>query len=215
MFDKIIQSAESQKKNILIIGSPRSGTHVLAQEISELSGASNLGEICKVGYCKNPWDDIDKLAERCALNIAHIVQLTPKITLAENIDRIKQNNIVVNIRRANKIDQFSSWVYFRVADPTGLHGWHNHSEEKTKFIPGQITAREEDIIQFKLEQLIDDYFLPDFNLKYEDLSFPTQHTYQRNSFLFPLREMFSNLEYVEQQLGSWQYSFNHFSNESK
>lgn len=213
MIENIIQSARDKNKNILIIGSPRSGTHALASEITALSGAINQGEICKVGYCTDPWQDISQLNNMTRLTVAHIVQLTPKLTLAEDVDRIKQRNVIINIKRSNKVDQFASWIYFRVLDPTGLHGWHNHTAEKTRVAPNQIVASEQDIMQFKLEQLIDDYFLPDFKLHYEALAFDKQKKFKRNTFSFPLPQIFSNLDYVEQQLGSWKYSSNHFDNE--
>jgi hypothetical protein len=63
-----------------------------------------------------------------------------------------------------------------------------------------------------LEQLIDDYFLPDYNLCYEDLAF-TQTAYQKNEFAFPLETMFSNLDYVKKYLDNWKYSEEHFKNE--
>jgi hypothetical protein len=213
MINNIIQLAKTQNKNILILASPRSGTHALAAEISSLSGAHNLNEICKTGYCDNPWDDVDKLCSASVLTIAHIVQLTPKITLAENVSKIKNHNIIVNIKRSNVVDQFASWIYFRVLDPTGLHGWHNHTKENTRLKQGSLIATEQDITQFKLEQLVDDFFMPDFRLKYEDLLFENQATFKQNKFAFPIRQIFSNVEYVEQQFKNWQYSEKHFENE--
>ena len=213
MLNHIIESAKTQQKNILIMGSPRSGTHALGAEISTLSGCNNLGEICMTGYCNDPWNDIDKLVDTNKLTVAHVVQLTPKIILAEDVVRIKKSNIIVNIKRRDKVNQFASWMYFRVLDPTGLHGWHNHTANKTKLTPGQIEAQETDIAQFKLEQLIDDYFLPDFKLCYEDLALNKQTKWRRNEFAFPLPEMFSNIEYVKKHLESWQYAPGHFVND--
>jgi len=212
MYKIITDYAGQENKNILIIGSPRSGTHALSTELSNFRHGKNLGEICMVGYCTNFWDDIDKLSSSARLTTAQIVQMSPKLTLAENVDKIKQNNIIVNIRRRDKVAQFASWIYFRVSDPTGLYGWHNHTVNKTKIKPDTITATEHDITQFKLEQMLDDYFLPTFNLCYEDLTF-TQTTYKKNEFAFPLQQIFKNLDYVKQQLESWQYSSEHFGNE--
>jgi len=212
MYQTIVDLAMQKNKNILVIASPRSGSHALSAELCALGNGKNLAEICMVGYCKNPWDDIDKLSISTKLTTAQIVQLTPKLLLAENVDRIKQQNIIVNIRRRDKVAQFASWIYFRVNDPTGLHGWHNHNAAKTKVKPNSVTASAADIAQFKLEQMLDDYFLPDFNLCYEDLTF-TQTTFRKNEFAFYLPEMFSNLHYVKQQLESWQYSAGHFRND--
>lgn len=213
MYQTIIDCAKQQQKNILIIGAPRSGTHALSAELCAISGAKNLEEICKVGYCDNPWNDINELSQAPTLTIAQLVQLTPKMTLAENVDKIKQHNIIVNIKRMDKVKQFSSWIYFRVMDPTGLHGWHNHTANNTRVKEKEITATKQDIDQFRLEQLVDEYFLPDFVLCYEKLTFDTQKNISKNQFAFPLSDMFSNLNYVEEQLGSWQYSQGHFHNE--
>lgn len=210
MYQTIINRAAQENKNILIIGSPRSGTHALGAELCVQGNGKNLMEICMVGYCANPWDDIDKLSCSPKLTTAQVVQMTPKLTLAENVNRIKQHNIIVNIRRRNKVDQFASWIYFRLNDPTALHGWHNHTADKMRSSPASIQASDYDITQFKLEQMLDDYFRPDFNLCYEDLTFSAQTAFTKNQFPFPLPEMFSNLDYVKEQLSAWQYSSEHF-----
>lgn len=213
MYQTIINSAKQQQKNILIIGSPRSGTHALSAELCALGGATNLEEICKVGHYSDPWTDIDKLSHAKTFTVAQVVQMVPKLVLAENIDRIKKHNVIVNIKRSDKVKQFASWIYFKVTDPTGLHEWHNHTANKTRFKEKEITATKQDIDQFKLEQLLDDYFLPDFVLCYEQLTFNTQTTIFKNQFAFSLPEIFSNLGYVQEQLGTWQYSQDHFSND--
>lgn len=202
----IVDEAKCKNKNILIVGSPRSGTHVLGDNLSSMDNKlSNLGEICMVGYTKNPWNDIEKL-EQQSNQVAHIVQLTPKITLASNIDRIKQCCIIVNIIRKDKLGQFASWIYSRYLDPTGLHGWHNFKNGGNKQIPKRsVEIDESTILQFKLEQLIDNYFLPDFVLCYENIQFDSV-SYQKNEYSYPVEEIFENLSYVKEHLSGWQYS---------
>ena len=212
MYNKIIQSAINSKKNILILGSPRSGTHALGAELSGLGNYKNLGEICKSSDKPTQWNDIELLYNTNTPTIAQIVQLTAKIHLSKSIPVIRNHNIIVNIRRKNKVKQFASWVYFRLLDPTEFVSWHNHLLEETKVKQYSVEAREEDLIQFMLEQLIDDYFLPNYNLCYEDLTF-TQTIYQKNEFTFPLETMFSNLDYVKTYLDNWKYSEEHFKNE--
>lgn len=209
VLEKIIDHAKDQNKNILILGAPRSGTHALGEELAALSNATNHSEICQVGYCDDPWHDVDLLCDAKQFTLAHIVQLTPKLVLARDVPKIKNSCLIVNIKRRDKVAQFASWIYFRVMDPTGLHGWHNHRATKTKFKPGEIEAKIEDIMQFQLEQLIDEYFLPDYRLCYEDLIFEHQTTYIKNQFTFDLPKMFSNLDLVEQHLGSWHHAAEH------
>lgn len=212
MFNQIIQLAKNQNKNILIIGSPRSGTHALGSELAELSQAKNLNEICKASDNPEPWKEIQLLYNTSQLTIGQVVQLTPKIQLAKDIATIKAHAIIVNIRRRDKIKQFASWIYFRKLDPTEFRKWHNHVAEETNISKHSIQASLDDILQFMLEQLIDDYFLPDFNLCYEELTF-IKTKYQKNKFSYPLEEMFSNLEYIKQYLNEWKYCQDHFKNE--
>lgn len=209
MLDKIIQTARDTNKQILILAAPRTGTHALGQEIAVLSGAKNFGEICMTGYCDDPWQDIHGLIDCKVFAVGHVVQLTPKMVLAENVEKIKKRCVLVNIKRKDLVSQFASSMYFRVLDPTGLHGWHNHSKQKTRLQPGQIVAKKEDIDQFKLEQMLDEYFFPDFRLCYETMNFSQQKLYQKNQFSFPLPQMFSNLDFVQQQLGTWKFTSAH------
>lgn len=212
MFNQIIQLAKNQNKNILIMGSPRSGTHALGNELAELSQSKYLTEICKVSDDPEPWKEIELLYNTDQLTIGQVVQLTPKIQLAKEVATIKDHAVIVNIRRRDKIKQFASWMYFKKLDTIKSRGWHNHTAEETQVSQHSIQASHDDILQFMLEQLIDDYFLPDFNLCYEELTF-TKTKYQKNKFAYPLEEMFSNLEYVKQYLNEWYYCPDHFKNE--
>lgn len=211
IYDQIIQHAKHNKKNILIIGSPRSGTHALGAELAKRSGGVSLGEICTVTGQDRPWEEITQLYNTDQLTNAQIVQLTAKLYLARDVDTIKKHVVIVNLRRRNKVKQFASYYYFRFSDPTCERGWHNHSADQTNTTPGSVEVTESDITQFMSEQLIDDYFLPDFNLCYEDLTF-SQTKYWKNTFAFPLENMFSNLDYVKQTLEDWKYSTDHFKN---
>jgi hypothetical protein len=209
MYDTILKESQIQNKNILIIGSPRSGTHALGSELAKLSNAKYLGEICKVSNNPTPWNEITQLYNTTELTIGQMVQMTPKLHLAHNVSTIKQHAIIVNIRRQDKVKQFASWAYFQLRDPTAFRGWHNHKVESTNVEPYSVEATDHYITQFVLEQLLDDYFVPDYNLCYENLSF-TQTNYQKNEFAFPIEQMFSNLDYVKKRLANWQYAPEHF-----
>jgi hypothetical protein len=211
IFNQILQTAIDGQKNILVIGSARSGTHALAAELSARSISINLKEICKASDNPEPWKEISLLYSTPMLTIAQVVQLTAKINLSIDVDTIKKHAVVVNIRRRNKVKQFASWYYFRYIDPTELHPWHNHSASQTKIKQFSVEASKENIIQFMLEQLVDDYFLPDFNLCYEDLNFDTQKTFKKNQFSFPIETMFFNLNLVKQYLNNWSYAPGHFN----
>lgn len=212
MIEKIITKARDQNKNILIIGSPRSGTHALGAEISKSTNGKLLGEICTTSAPGAYWKEINQLYETPILTIGQLVQLSPKIKLAGEVATIKKHTVVVNIRRRDKVKQFASWIYFRVMDPTYRQPWHNHLATQTRHQQGSIQVSEQQLEQFILEQMVDDFFLPDFQLCYEDLVF-TQTKFFKNQFAFPVELIFSNLDFVKEYLANWQYAQGHFYNE--
>jgi hypothetical protein len=75
--------------------------------------------------------------------------------------------------------------------------------------PNTITVSEEQLDQFIIEQTIDDFFLPDFVVCYEELHFKNSK-YKKNEFSFDLKNIFTNLEFVEDRLTAWNYSKGHF-----
>jgi len=214
IFDQIVQLARQQNKNILVIGSPRSGTHAVGSELADRAQCQYLGEICVVDGRKHPWEDVELLYNTSQTTVAQIVQLTPKIQLAPTAHTIKKHTVIVNVCRKDKVKQFSSWMYFKNLDRNQDQLWHNHKEENTKIQQYSIQAQEQDIVQFMLEQMIDFYFLPDFNLCYEDLIF-TQKKFHKNRFSYPLETIFSNLDFVKQSLENWNYSPEHFDHNDK
>jgi hypothetical protein len=214
IFDQIVQLANQQNKNILVIGSPRSGTHAVGSELADRAQAQYLGEICVVDGREQPWTDIGLLYNTNHRSVAQIVQMIPKVHLAPNVNTIKQHTIIVNVCRKDKVKQFSSWMYFKNLDHNQDQQWHNHTEENTKIQQHSIQVQEQDIVQFMIEQLIDFYFVPDFNLFYEDLTF-TQKRFHKNKFSYPLETIFSNLEFVTQSLNNWEYPVEHFDHNDK
>lgn len=211
MIDRIVCAATESNKHILIMGSARSGTHALGALLaSKLQTHVNLKEVCGVDRRQRPWDDILQFYKKDRLLIGHIVGFTSKIKLSADVARIKEHCIVVNIKRNNKVDQFSSWMYFhKTQAPFEL--WHNHAPDQMLLKPGSIEATMFDIEQFIIEQIVDDFFLPDFVVDYEhtDLNTPG---YKKNQFKFDIRQIFSNLEFVETELEHWHYAPGHYRN---
>jgi hypothetical protein len=197
----IIADAQQQNKNILIIGSPRSGTHALGALFRFADNSlNNLKEICK-NDGSNPQIDITKMYRHEKILVAHIVQLSAKIALAPDVGTLKQHNIIVNLKRNNKVSQFASWMYFHKTG--GVNGtWHNHLESDTTLLPHSITATQTDIDHFIIEQLTDNFFLADYVLFYENLVFEST-MYKKNQYSFPIENIFSNIDYVKERLGHW------------
>lgn len=197
----IVEAAKQQNKNILIIGTPRSGTHALGSLFSKLS-CYNLGEIC-VANGIDPLVDIQRMYQHSNLTVAHIVQLSAKIALSPDLKTLKQHTVIVNLKRRNKVNQFASWMYFHSTG--GINGkWHNHTEADTSLKADSITVAPEDIDLFVIEQITDDFFCADYTMYYEDLNFE-QSEFKKNRYSFDITQVFSNLDYVKQRLENWAY----------
>jgi len=202
---KATQDSINQNKSILILGSPRSGTHALGSVIhKQLANYEYFGEICAITNTLAPWNEIGKLYTP-TLSIAHLVAMTSKLRVASDVDRIHDHCIVIQLRRENKIAQFASYMYFHLTGGVNGPAWHNHKITDTKIQPGSIVASDEQIDQFLLEQIIDDFFLPDYTVHYEQLNFD-KSTVNKNQFSYDLPLMFKNLDHVTDRLGHWKYS---------
>lgn len=203
--NEILNQAQQLNKNVLIIGTPRSGTHALGSTFQTLDTAfNNLGEICK-NDGTDPLEDIKQIYNHTTPTVAHIVQLSAKTALSPQLDVLKQHAIIVNLKRNNKVKQFASWIYFHKTGGVNNLKWHNHKSSDTLLTPHSITVTSEDIDLFVIEQLTDDFFLPDYVLFYEGLKFDSKN-FKKNEYSFNIEEMFTNLDYVTQRLGNWKYS---------
>ena len=200
----ILESAQRQHKNVLIIGTPRSGTHALGSLFNSTNTEfANLGEIC-LNNGIDPLKDIQKMYQHFDYRVAHIVQLSAKIVLSADLGTLKKHAVIVNLKRRDKVKQFASWAYFH--NTGGINGrWHNHRESDTILQPGSITVTKEDIDLFVTEQLTDDFFLPDYVLYYEDLDF-SKSSFKQNQYSFDITQLFSNIDYVKQRLDNWKYN---------
>ena len=191
-------------KNILIFGSPRSGTHALSSKISKEQGLINLGEICLTDGKIDPQVDIQRIFDSTnGRKVAHIVQMSSKISLGGMVTNIKEHCEIIVLRRRDKLKQFSSWMYFHKAGGVMIK-WHNHKRSDMLIQKREIEASRSDIDQFLLEQMIDDFFQPDQILYYEDIDFSNSN-YQKNQYSWELPLIFSNLDFVKEELNNWQY----------
>jgi hypothetical protein len=209
IINSIIDKALETNKHIWVIGSARSGTHALGSAIAQRNSAFTYkNEICGVDGRATPWKDIELFYQHNNIIVGQTVGFTSKINLTGQVDQIKEHALIVNIKRQDKISQFASWMYFTTTNaPFEL--WHNHRAQDTLIGPNSITVSQEQLDHFIVEQTIDDFFLPDFIVCYEELQF-TDSQYKKNEFLFDLKNIFTNLEFVEERLKTWNYSKGHF-----
>ena len=199
-----IKKSIDQNKSILVLGSPRSGTHALGSVIhKQLANYEYFGEICAINDTLSPWNEIEKLYTS-KLSIAHLVAMTSKLRVSSDVDRIHEHCVVIQLRRKNKIAQFASYMYFHLTGGVNGPAWHNHKITDTKIGPGSVIASDEQIDQFLLEQMIDDFFKPNYVVDYEQLNFD-QSTIKKNKFSYDISMMFKNLDYVVERLGKWKY----------
>jgi hypothetical protein len=201
MVNQVIELAQKTGKNILILGSPRSGTHALASLLhQQLPDYKYLAEICKSTNYDYPWNEITKVLSN-RKSIAHIVQSYAKIFLISKVAQIKEHNVLVTIRRRNKVKQFASWMYFK-----HIGFIYNFDHSKTDYIPpGSIEVSINDIESFISDQIIDDQFKTDFTVYYEDIDF-TNSNFKKNHYAYPIEEVILNLDFVRSYLQDWQHA---------
>jgi hypothetical protein len=190
-------------KNILVIGSARSGTHALGSSLAAEKKFLYMGEICCQDGTTNPNSDIEKFLNITTPCVAQLVQLSSKIAISGRVAEIKAQSEIILLRRRNKLHQFASWMYFHKSGGV-LKDWHNHQADHMHINQQGILATQQDIDQFLLEQMIDDFFCPDQVTYYEDLDFE-QSTVKKNQYAWELPLIFSNLDFVESQLSNWKY----------
>lgn len=195
---KVCDEANESNKNILIIGSARSGTHALGSEIINTDPSIiHVGEICQTVPDKEIIDFCNSKQKSCA----HITSLTAKLKISSNVKIIKDHSIIINIKRRDKVKQFASWIY---AIKLSRSKWHNI--QSTQFCGSErcITASQEDIDQFMLEQMLDSFFHPDHTVMYEDMNFLLSG-YKKNSYPIDLIDIFDNKDFVIDSLKNWKY----------
>jgi len=202
MLDKIVNYAKLENRNILIIGAPRSGTHALASSINSCDATLQyLGEIAMIQRSKQPWQDLDQFYTNNPRKLAHIVQSYGKIFALLKVSQLKKNTLIVEIRRRNKIKQFASWMFFKK-----IGAIYNFQHNGQDYIPpGSITVTLNDIESFIIDQIIDCSFSPDYTLYYEEIAFD-QSRIKKNHYVYPVEQVFSNLDLVEEYLGNWKYN---------
>lgn len=202
------------EKNILILGSPRSGTHALGSIISKQLQCVNLGELFLLDDSKCIDPDINLILDRSTAKplsdkftscrkVAHIVQMTVKLQLSSKVSLLKEHCEIISLRRRNKILQFASWMYFHKSGGV-FRDWHNHNLDTMAIGPGELHVTQEDIDQFLLEQMLDDFFCPEKIMYYEDIDFSSSD-YQKNIYVKDITTIFSNLDFVEKHLAGWKY----------
>lgn len=202
MLENLFADSSFKNKNILILGAARSGTHALASKIQQYDNTlSYLGECGMHQEKKEPWKDFEQFTNCNPRKLGHVVQRYSKIFAVHQAAQIKHSSLIVEIRRRNKVKQFASWMYFQQ-----LGSIYNFQHNGQDYIPPKsITVSLNNIEDFITDQLLDKSFCPDYTFYYEDLDFNNSRI-KKNHYVYPIEQIFSNLDFVEQWLSEWKYN---------
>jgi len=192
------------KKGILIISTPRSGSHMLASMVYnmlEIENKVNLGEI----YCH----DVDKLdilqhlknIESLHTNkfiIASIVRSYVINLLIPNQKYFK-DYYLIDLRRRDKIAQYASWC---IAQKTGDFLPKLESYKNLFPLPVDI----EHIEHFIAAQNFC-YAIPAHKILYyeEVVNLNLPSSFKKNQYHFDIKNVFSDYEVIYKLLGNYQY----------
>lgn len=201
-YDELI---DYNKKGVLVIGSPRSGSHMAGDFLCNSSRHPSKfyrGEIFsnqKISYNET----LLTLINDSRFVFCSIVQYWAKNILAINPVILKDYQLI-NIRRRNKIKQYISWCVFRTQVNLNISMHSPTWQDVKNFLPWNST--EEDLDQFINEQHLDFAFNCDKILYYEDLivyNLPTN--YNKNIYPISDEEIVTNYTLVESKLKNYSY----------
>lgn len=197
----MVMDIDSKDNNILIVGAPRSGTHALASILHQQDPQlTYLGEIAMHQNTQQPWTEFELFYNNTPRKLAHAVQTYGKIFAISKTAEIKQHTTIVEIRRRNKVKQFASWMFFK-----HIGAIYNFQHDGQDYIePGSLSVTLDDIEHFIVDQIIDTAFNPDYTVYYEDLTLDHSRV-KKNYYVYPIEQVFSNLDLVEKHLSNWKY----------
>jgi hypothetical protein len=200
-FDGII---DNNKKGVIVIGSPRSGSHMtcdILYNMSKNKSKTYLGEIFIDQEKYN--ETLSNILDNNKFIFCSIVQFWAKTILAVDPYILKDFNLI-NIRRRDKISQYISWCVFR----TQLHSSKvRHSPEWKDIetlLPWKSTC--EDIDRFLTEQHLDFAFNFNAVVYYEDLiNYNLTTRFTKNIYPISKEDIVTNFPLVESKLKNYNY----------
>jgi hypothetical protein len=191
------------KKGLIVIGSPRSGTHHLCQGLYSLSNIENkkyLGEIYQNFDTGDILKNLDSIINTPEFTFSSFVQWVPKNLLVQHKEYLKSNFYLINLRRLDKVAQYRSWCMARLTwQYKRVHSVNWDLIEKD--LP--FTATDEDIDNFLIEQNADYLFDYDKVVYYEQLTLKS--SFKTNEYTKSNDEIFSNYDLVLKRLSNYRY----------
>lgn len=191
-----------QKKGILIIGTPRCGSHHVSAGIFRVLPFNNkeyIGEIYSEFNSENIEKNIKELQNREKFIVGSLVQWTPKNLLTQHLTEFN-DFYLINLRRLDKVAQYRSWCMARLT-------WkytNSHSIDWSKIendLPYAVTN--DDLDQFIIEQNADYLWSYDQILYYEQLNLNS--IFQKTEYVFSNEKIFSDYSLVLKRLKNFKY----------
>lgn len=200
------------KRGVLVIGTPRCGSHALCHGLYNSSTEKNskfLGEILKETDTPDHtkileyWDRVENENQNNFV-YASIVQLFSKTWMSAFYSDRFDDYIIINLRRRNKVKQYMSWCVFRAQMKSSIIRHSPTYEEYRDFLLWKTTL--EDIEMFMTEQLMDYALKSDFVVYYEDIDFSSLGTeFKKNHNLLNENLIMSDPELVNRILLDFKY----------
>lgn len=185
----------SRIKGTIVIGTARSGSHMLCDLLynnSQLSNKLMLGELTELP------DVADKFA------YCSIVQNWAKSNLAVDTSWVKDYH-VVNLRRRDKVAQYISWCVFRAQTQASISKHSPEWEDYKDLLPWESTK--DDIDMFLMEQYVDFAIKPHEVVYYEDIvKRPVLNTrFKKNQYPVPPEAIVTDYALVKSILEKFSY----------
>jgi hypothetical protein len=196
------------KKGVIVLGTPRSGSHMLCDMLYNISLAKNkklLGEIYTVRdvSVKQTLVDLEH-KHKDEFIFCSLVQQWAKNLLAMD-PAVFDDYIVINLRRKNKVDQYISWCVFRAQTQAGISKHSPKWNDYKDLLPWKSDLT--DIERFIGEQHLDHAFKSDYVLYYEDIvQLDLKTKFIKNMYPVPYKEIVTDINLVELMLTQFTYN---------
>ena len=200
MYNNLI---DYSKRGVIVIGSPRSGSHVACDMLyhqATCNNTLNLGEI----YCK-PGQDINYI-NRASTNLfifCSIVRLNAKSILAADLSVLDDYQLI-NIRRRNKVSQYISTCVMRSQINSNVLNHTPNWSDCKDHLPWKSTK--DDLMEFIINQNSDFAFKFDHILYYEDLVDSGLYTdIRKNEYPITHEKIVTDYNLVKEMLEGYNY----------
>lgn len=185
----------SKLKGTIVIGAPRSGSHMTCDMLFNVSNKTNklqLGEVSSPPNIPNQYP------------YCSIVRYSVKNLLAVNTNWTNDYEII-NLRRKDKVAQYISWCVFRTQTQSSIYKHSPNWDDYKNLLPWQSTI--EDIEMFIIEQNLDFAIPADKIFYYEEIvksNMPTQYT--KNNYPIPIEQIVTDYALVKKMLENYSYN---------